>query len=142
MFIRPALGLAAGAALFLLAAPAAPATADPYETVTVDPTGHIAADGTLTLSGTYRCVGNTGPAFISSSVSQADPNVRQGIGGTSALCDGQEHPWQNSGKPSVKSLETGTASVEATIMELHPQGGLPLPRFHALDRQDITLTRD
>jgi len=144
MSIRPAPGLAAGAALFLLAAPAtsaASATADPYETVTVDPTGRIASDGTVTLSGTYRCLGNTGPAFVSSSVGQDDPNVRQGIGGTSALCDGQEHRWENSGKPSTKALDAGTASAEATVVELHPQGGLPLPRFHAVDRRDITLAR-
>jgi hypothetical protein len=140
MFVRPALGLAAGAALLLLTAPAAPA-ADPSETVTVDPTGTIAADGTVTLSGTYRCLGNTGPAFVSSSVSQAKPDVRQGIGGTSAVCDGQEHRWQNSGKPS-DALDAGTASVEAAVMELRPVGGLRLPRFHAVQRQDVTLTRD
>ncbi|MGW2836111.1 DUF6299 family protein [Streptomyces sp. NPDC001286] len=140
MFVRPALGLAAGAALLLLTAPAAPA-ADPSETVTVDPTGTIAADGTVTLSGTYRCLGNTGPAFVSSSVSQAKPDVRQGIGGTSAVCDGQEHRWQNTGKPS-DALDAGTASVEAAVMELRPVGGLPLPRFHAVQRQDVTLTRD
>ncbi|MBK3639286.1 MULTISPECIES: DUF6299 family protein [Streptomyces] len=140
MFVRPALGLAAGAALLLLTAPAAPA-ADPSETVTVDPTGTIAADGTVTLSGTYRCLGNTGPAFVSSSVSQAKPDVRHGIGGTSAVCDGQEHRWQNTGKPS-DALDAGTASVEAAVMELRPVGGLPLPRFHAVQRQDVTLTRD
>ncbi|MFI8232917.1 DUF6299 family protein [Streptomyces sp. NPDC085900] len=140
MFVRPALGLAAGAALLLLTAPAAPA-ADPSETVTVEPTGTIAADGTVTLSGTYRCLGNTGPAFVSSSVSQAKPDVRQGIGGTSAVCDGQEHRWQNTGKPS-DALDAGTASVEAAVMELRPVGGLPLPRFHAVQRQDVTLTRD
>ncbi|MFF4907312.1 DUF6299 family protein [Streptomyces sp. NPDC001260] len=140
MFVRPALGLAVGAALLLLTAPAAPA-ADPSETVTVDPTGTIAADGTVTLSGTYRCLGNTGPAFVSSSVSQAKPDVRHGIGGTSAVCDGQEHRWQNTGKPS-DALDAGTASVEAAVMELRPVGGLPLPRFHAVQRQDVTLTRD
>ncbi|TQJ90601.1 DUF6299 family protein [Streptomyces sp. SLBN-31] len=141
MFVRPALGLAAGAALLLLTAPTAPAAAEPYETVTVDPTGTVAADGTVTLSGTYRCLGNTGPAFVSSSVSQAKPDVRQGIGGTGAVCDGQEHRWQNSGKPS-DALDVGTASVEAGVMELRPVGGLPLPRFHAVQRQDVTLTRD
>ncbi|WP_458246134.1 DUF6299 family protein [Streptomyces sp. MAI_2237] len=141
MFVRPALGLAAGAALLLLTAPTTPAAADPYETVTVDPTGTVAADGTVTLSGTYRCLGNTGPAFVSSSVSQAKPDVRQGIGGTSAVCDGQDHRWQNSGKPT-EALDAGTASVEATVMELRPLSGLPLPRFHAVQRQDVTLTRD
>lgn len=139
MSVRPALA-AAGAALFLLAAPALPAHADPYETVTVDPVGRIAADGTVTLSGTYRCTGGTGPVFVSSSVGQRSPSVRQGIGGTRAVCDGIDHVWQNTGKPTPGSLEPGAAHVEATVMELSPQGGLLMPRFHATGQQDITLT--
>lgn len=127
----------ATAALFLSAAPA---TADPYETVTVDPVGRIAEDGTVTLSGTYRCTGNTGPVFVSSSVGKRSASVRHGIGGTRALCDGTEHVWENTGKPSPSTLEPGEAHVEATLMELAPQGGLPLPRFHAAEQQDITLT--
>jgi hypothetical protein len=139
MSLRSALGSAAGAALLLLAAAPA-ATAAPYETVTVDPTGSIAPDGTVTLSGTYRCLGNSGAAFVSSSVSQGDPAVRHGIGGTRAVCDGMEHPWQNSGKPSSAPATPGAARVEATVMELSSGGGLPLPRFHAVQNQDITLT--
>lgn len=142
MSLRSVLGTAAGAALLLLAAaPAAPASADPYETVTVDPTGTIAPDGTVTLSGTYRCIGNSGAAFVSSSVSQKDPSVRHGIGGTRAVCDGMEHAWANSGKPSSDPVTPGAAQVEATVMELSASGGLPLPRFHAVRRQDVTLTQ-
>ncbi|NUO40872.1 MAG: hypothetical protein HOV82_12045 [Streptomyces sp.] len=135
MFIRPA--LAAATLLLLAAAPVA--AADPYETVTVDPTGTLAADGTVTLSGTYRCLGNSGPAFVSSSVGQKSPSVRHGIGGTSAVCDGAEHRWQNTGKVDTGALEPGAAHVEATVMELQG-GGLPLPRFHAAQQQDVTLT--
>lgn len=138
MPVRPALAVAVAALLLLAAAPTA--TADPYETVTVDPAGSIAADGTVTLSGTYRCLGNSGPVFVSSSVGQKSPNVRHGIGGTQAVCDGAEHRWENTGKPSPGALEPGTAHVEATVMELAPQGGLPLPRFHASRQQDVTLT--
>ncbi|MFC8428105.1 DUF6299 family protein [Streptomyces sp. NPDC057253] len=141
MSVRTALAATAGAALFLLVVPALPAHADPYETVTVDPVGRIAADGTVTLSGTYRCTGSTGPVFVSSSVGQGSSSVRQGIGGTRAVCDGVEHVWANTGKPTPGSLEPGQARVEATLMELSPQGGLPLPRFHALGQQDITLTK-
>ncbi|NEA97690.1 DUF6299 family protein [Streptomyces sp. SID13726] len=140
MSVRPLLAATAGAALFLLAAPTLPASADPYETVTVDPVGRIADDGTVTLSGTYRCTGGTGPVFVSSSVGQRSPSVRQGIGGTRAVCDGAEHVWENTGKPTSGALEPGAAHVEATLMELSPQGGLPLPRFHAAEQQDITLT--
>ena len=141
MSVRPALAAAAGAALFLLAAPALPASADPYETVTVDPVGRIAADGTVTLSGTYRCTGGTGPVFVSSSVGQRSPSVRHGIGGTRAVCDGVEHGWENSGRPTPGALEPGQARVEATLMELRPQGGLPLPTFHAAGQRDVTLTK-
>ncbi|WAZ24708.1 DUF6299 family protein [Streptomyces cinnabarinus] len=137
MPVRLALGLAAGAALLLLTAPAAPA--DPFETVTVDPTGRIAADGTVTLSGTYRCTGGTGPVFVSSSVGQ-DDTVRHGIGGTRAICDGLEHRWENTGKPTPGAIEAGAAHVEATVMELDSSAGLPLPAFHASRQQDVTLT--
>ncbi|AZP20951.1 hypothetical protein EJC51_35705 [Streptomyces aquilus] len=138
MFVRPA--LAAATLLLLAAAPVA--VADSYETVTVDPTGTLAEDGTVTLSGTYRCLGNTGPAFVSSSVGQKSPSVRHGIGGTRAVCDGAEHRWENTGKVDAGTLEPGAARVEATVMELHPQGGLPLPRFHAARQQDVTLTTE
>jgi hypothetical protein len=141
MPVRPALAAAAGAALFLLAVPALPASADPYETVTVDPVGRIAEDGTVTLSGTYRCTGGSGPVFVSSSVSGRSSSVRHGIGGTRAVCDGVEHSWRNTGNPTPDTLEPGAARVEATIMELSLQGGLPLPRFHAAEQRDITLTK-
>ncbi len=138
-----ALATAAGAALLLLAAPAA--TAAPHdarlvaESVTVDPTGRIAADGSITLSGTYRCTGGTGPVFVSSTVSQSDPSVRYGVGGTRAVCDGLEHRWVNTGTPDTVVLKPGAAHVEATLMELRPMGIVPLPSFHARQGQDVTL---
>lgn len=139
---RPALALAVlAAALLPLAATTVPAGADPSETVTVDPTGTIASDGTVTLSGTYSCLGNTGPVFVSSSLSQGSSDVRHGIGGSRALCDGVAHRWENTGKPSSEPAQPGAADVEATVMELHPLGGLPLPRFHAVQHQSIVLTR-
>ncbi|WP_329597100.1 DUF6299 family protein [Streptomyces pseudovenezuelae] len=143
MSVRPALAAAAaaGAALFLLVTPALPASAAPYETVTVDPVGRIAEDGTVTLSGTYRCTAGSGPVFVSSSVSGRSSSSRYGIGGTRALCDGVEHSWENRGKPTQGALEPGAAHVEATLMELSLQGGLPLPRFHAAEQRDITLTK-
>ncbi|MGQ4365795.1 DUF6299 family protein [Streptomyces sp. SAS_272] len=139
MFLRPALSAAAGAALLLLAAPAVVAVADPTESVTVDPVGRLAADGTVTLSGTYRCVADTGPVFLSSSVGQ-DSNVTHGIGGTRAVCDGAEHTWKNTGKATPNDLAPGAARVEATLMELRPDSGLPLPRFHAMQKREVTLT--
>jgi Family of unknown function (DUF6299) len=134
------LGPVVGAALMLSAAPAAGApAARSSDEVTVDPTGHLAPDGTITLTGTYRCVSSSGgPVFVSSSVSQADPRVSHGVGGTLAVCDGLEHRWTNS-ETRKGAYTTGRAHVEATLTELSGSG-LPLPRFHAVRQQDVTLT--
>jgi len=140
-----ALATAAGAALLLLAAPAA--TAAPHDarhvtdSVTVDPTGRLTADGTVTLSGTYRCTAGTGPVFVSSTVSQSEPSVRHGIGGTRAVCDGLEHRWVNTDTPSTRELKPGAARVEATLVELRPMGLLPLPSIQARRVQDVTLVQ-
>ena len=153
MSLRQVMGAAAGAALLLLAAPSAHAVtappepseqSAPLESVTVDPTGHLAADGTVTLSGTYRCTGGTGPVFVSSSLSQGKSGVqkntvREGIGGTGAVCDGAEHRWTNTDRTDPGRFEPGAARVEATVMELRSAGILLLPYFHASQRQDITL---
>jgi hypothetical protein len=144
MRLRPLLGAAAGAALLLLTgATAATATAAPvpYEAVTVDTVGRIAADGTVTLSGTYRCQSSSGPVFVSSSVSQGVSTTRHGIGGTRAVCDGAEHRWVNTGRPMPGALAPGAAHVEATLMELRTFSGLPLPHFHATHGQAVTLTQ-
>jgi hypothetical protein len=146
MSLRPVLGSLAGAVLLvavpLVSAPAANASAPVpagTEAVTVDPTGTLTADGTVTLSGTYRCSGNSGPAYVSSSLAQGDGPARHGVGGTSAVCDGLTHTWRNTGQVGADALDVGAAQVEATVMELRPSGGLPLPHFHAARRQDVTL---
>ncbi|MFD9933182.1 DUF6299 family protein [Streptomyces massasporeus] len=145
MRVRPLLGAAAGAALLLLAgAGATPATASvlaPTGSVTVDAVGRITADGTVTLSGTYRCVSSSGPVFVSSSVSQGVSPTRHGVGGTRAVCDGAEHRWVNTGLVTPGALVAGAARVEATLMELRTFSGLPLPSFHAVQGQDVTLTQ-
>ncbi|MGX1560016.1 DUF6299 family protein [Streptomyces sp. NPDC055506] len=145
MRVRPLLGATAGAALLLLtgagAAPATASAAAPYEAVTVDSVGRITADGTVTLSGTYRCRSAIGPVFVSSSVSQGVSTTRYGIGGTRAVCDGVKHRWVNTGRPKPGALAPGAAHVEATLMELRTFSGLPLPSFHAVHGRDITLTR-
>jgi len=140
MSFRSALGTATGAALLLLAAPTAHSA--PSETVTVDPVAHLAADGTITLTGTYRCLPATGPVFVSTSVAQGPGDLRHGIGGTPALCDGTAHTWTNTGRPTPSSLTPGDARVEATLMELAPTGGLLLPRFHARENTETTLMSD
>ncbi|MEU6291940.1 DUF6299 family protein [Streptomyces sp. NPDC046988] len=138
------LAAAAGAALFLPAAPAATAastdTPAVTESVTVDRTGRVAADGTVTLTGTYRCTAADGAVFVSSVVRQGDDSsVRHGIGGTRAVCDGKEHRWTNTGTLSTGALKPGAAHVEATLMELRITSVLPLPSFHARKDQEVKL---
>ncbi|WNM30838.1 DUF6299 family protein [Streptomyces sp. Li-HN-5-11] len=141
---RPLLGtLGVAAAALLLTAPATPASAAPAaaETVTVAPAVRLAADGTVTVSGTYRCTGATGPAFVTTTLSQSTATTRYGIGGTRAVCDGAQHSYVNRGKPST-TLKPGAAHVEATVMELSTLGGLLIvPRFHAVQQQDVRMSR-
>ncbi len=149
MPLRPALATATGAALLLLAAaPSALAdsdvTADPKETVTVDKTVRMATDGTVTVTGTYRCADSKGPVFVSASVGQKSSTTRYAIGGTLAVCDGKKHRWENKSGTSSATLKHGKADVEATVVELRPAddlGGLPLPHFHATSKKEITLTK-
>src|SRR5690606_22384036 len=80
-----------------------------------------------------------GPVFVSSSLHQSPSTVRYCIGGTRAVCDGLLHRWEDTGTVPVDTFTPGAADVEATLMELRPAGGLPLPAFHAVQRHDITL---
>ncbi|MGW1048479.1 DUF6299 family protein [Streptomyces sp. NPDC002586] len=138
---RPALAAALGAAALLCAA-VAPAAADSTDTLTIDKTGHVAKDGTITLSGTYRCTGADGVTFVSSTISQGDRATVYGIGGAAAQCDGAEHRWENTSKISPNPLKAGKAHVRATVTELRSGGLLLLPDFHAVEDRDITLDQE
>ncbi|WAX77396.1 DUF6299 family protein [Streptomyces sp. KMM 9044] len=133
---------AAGGALLLgVAAPPA-ASAAPGGTVTVDSEGRIAADGSVTLSGTYRCLDTSGPVLVGSSVHQGDATTRYSAGGTLAECDGETHGWENTGKAPDGAVEAGAADVEVTLTELRTVDGLLLPEFHAVHQRTVTLVRD
>jgi hypothetical protein len=145
MSFSQVVGAAAGAALLLLtASPARAAEGRPAaatESVTVDAVGRVATDGTVTLSGTYRCTGGSGPVFVSSSIRRDGGTVRYGIGGTQAVCDGTVRTWVNTDRPASGSHAPGRAHVQATVMELRrdPGGWLPLPYFHALGEGNVEL---
>ncbi|KPI10518.1 hypothetical protein OK074_0153 [Actinobacteria bacterium OK074] len=134
---RTVLAAVAGSALLVLAAPTAGA-ASSYDEVTVDHYGTVTADGTITLSGSYRCLGAGGPVFVSSSVAQHDPRVRHGVGGTRAVCDGAVHHWANS-ETRKGAYRPGEAHVEATLMEVSGHG-LPVPHFLAAREGEVVLT--
>ncbi|MFI5567420.1 DUF6299 family protein [Streptomyces sp. NPDC051740] len=147
MLVRPALGVAAGSALLLLGfaaaapSPASAAPTVPAESVTVDKEGRM-ADGSVTLSGTYRCHGGEGPVFVSSSVSRPSSGVRYSLNGTRAVCDGEEHRWESSGTVPADALKAGRAEAEAILMELRPSGIVLLPVVHAVEHRDVTLAED
>lgn len=156
-------GATVGSALLVFSAPSAQAAAEPDETVTIAATGRVADDGTITLSGTYRCVAGSGPVFVSSSIQQE--GRRQSVGGTRAVCDGAQHSWTNTDRTGSGSrthrcvgvraichgaadprdgsddgYRPGPALVQATLMELRPDSGLLLvPVFHAKEEREITL---
>ncbi|REE64028.1 hypothetical protein BX257_6698 [Streptomyces sp. 3212.3] len=140
MFVRQVVGVVFGAALLLSAAPAAGAQTGRHEELTIHRIGHLTADGTLTLSGTYRCHGGGGPVFVSSSVSQGGSRVSHGVGGTIAVCDGAEHRWTNSER-RPGAYHPGRAHVGAALLELRATG-LPLPTFHAVRQREVRLVED
>ncbi|MEU9997962.1 DUF6299 family protein [Streptomyces sp. NPDC050848] len=136
MRIRLALSLGS----LLVAAAAGTAHAGPADALSVDAYGTVAADGTVTLSGTYRCLDDSaGPVFVSTTLVQKDRSA--GIGGTRAVCDGQVHDWSNSGVVKEPAYRTGAAQVKATLMQLTPSGplGVPMPGFLAVEEADVIL---
>ncbi|MFD9902952.1 DUF6299 family protein [Streptomyces sp. NPDC059063] len=136
--MRVRLALGAVASTLLLAA-AAPAHAGPADDLTVHTTGTVAADGTVTLSGTYRCLddGGSGPVFVGSTLTQKGRSA--GIGGTRAVCDGQVHEWANTGQVTRSDFGPGRAEVKAHLMKLSTAQGLPWPRFLAHDAEAVEL---
>ncbi|MGW4159261.1 DUF6299 family protein [Streptomyces sp. NPDC004788] len=138
--MRVRLAVTAAAAGALLALTATTAHAGPADGLAVDPQGTIAADGTVTLSGSYRCDDDgAGPVFVASTLVQGDRST--GIGGTQAVCDGQVHTWTNSAVVKEPGYLPGEARVEASLMQLDPTGplGLPMPDFRAQQSQDVVL---
>ncbi|MEU9102692.1 DUF6299 family protein [Streptomyces sp. NPDC048361] len=128
---------AAGALLGVASAPAGAALTD---TVSAGPTGTVAKDGTVTLSGTYRCSppSRPGPVFVSSGVLTG--SVLHGIGGTVATCDGDEHTWVNRDKvSSPERVPAGETVVQTTLMRLDTGTGLPLPVILATERHTVDL---
>ncbi|WP_035840574.1 DUF6299 family protein [Kitasatospora azatica] len=139
----PAAATVAGTLLLTLLTGAAPAGAadsrSMSDEVTVSPTGVLGSDGTVTLSGTYRCSAS-GTVFVSSKLRAGAEE--HGIGGSSAKCDGRRHSWTNRDTPRRSTLATGPAEVEATVMKLDTSSGLPMPKLLATQRQFITLVAE
>ncbi|MFE1548546.1 DUF6299 family protein [Streptomyces sp. NPDC058718] len=134
--MRVRIALAAGALLVAAVAPLA--QAGEADGLSVHGYGTV-ADGTVTLSGTYRCADDSaGPVFVSSTLVQG--NRSAGIGGTRAVCDGETHGWVNTSVVKDPAYQPGAARVEATLMQLTAgEMGLPTPGFLATEESDVEL---
>ncbi|MEU7009534.1 DUF6299 family protein [Streptomyces sp. NPDC046332] len=136
--MRFRLALSLGSLLVATAAGAAHASS--ADDLSVDAYGTVAADGTVTVSGTYRCLDDSaGPVFVSSTLVQEDRSA--GIGGTRAVCDGQVRDWSNTAVVKEPGYRPGAARVKATLMQLTPSGplGVPMPGFLAAQDSDVIL---
>lgn len=131
--------LVLAAAALLTAAVAPLAHAEGVDGLTIDAYGTLAADATVTVSGTYRCLDDgEGPVFVSSNLRQDSRST--GIGGTRAVCDGHLHTWTNSAVVKDPAYRPGAARVEAALVQLTAGGaGLPLPGFLAKEQADVEL---
>ncbi|WP_126643890.1 DUF6299 family protein [Embleya hyalina] len=109
--------------------------------VSLDPAVWMAADGTLTISGTYRCsADHTGNVLVGGSIDQAGLHIS--MGGSTATCDGLTHDWRSSERPPLDFVP-GPARGDATLLELRRgEGVVPvLPNILAQDARDVTITR-
>lgn len=140
------LGTVMGGILVAAALPVASVAAEPSDSVSVQQSGHLTADGLVTLSGTYRCINTSGsgPVFVATTLNQN--GASRSIGGSTAVCDGLEHRWTNIGNTAIGGsadaavYTAGAARVEVRLMTFRTAGGwLPLPYFLAGQESAVTL---
>ncbi|MEV6130212.1 DUF6299 family protein [Streptomyces violaceusniger] len=116
----------------------------------IDRTGDVTPDGSVTLYGSYRCVreGAESPR-ASVLVTLTQGQERHGLGGHSAVCDGQRHRWVIDAV-DVGSYEPGSAQAEGTLLRFDAVGApaaadaalVPLPRNAVGVEQDVRLVAD
>ncbi|NBE54804.1 DUF6299 family protein [Streptomyces boluensis] len=121
MYARTATGIACLAVLL----GAGSATAAPAQDIAVNTKAVIAADHTVTASGTYRCTGSAGlaPVYVTASVKQGGTS----ISGDSqeAVCDGAWHNWSTKSRAFGDiHLAPGPATVQGQLVQLEPRTGL------------------
>jgi len=108
--------------------------------VTVSRVGYVSSNGTVALSGTYRCL-RDGAAIPRADilVTLTQGQVRFGLGGGPALCDGLIHSWAVQESPGVNFVP-GPALVESSLLRFDAgQQLVPLPRTAAVGERAITL---
>ncbi|MFJ2199066.1 DUF6299 family protein [Streptomyces violaceusniger] len=116
----------------------------------IDRTGDVTPDGSVTLYGSYRCVreGAENPR-ASVLVTLTQGRERHGLGGHSAVCDGQRHRWVIDAV-DVGAYEPGSAQAEGTLLRFDAVGApaaadaafVPIPRNAVGVEQDVRLVAD
>ncbi|GAA3059473.1 DUF6299 family protein [Streptomyces olivoverticillatus] len=125
----------------LLPAPmAALAAPPPANSVGVDRSGWVDAEGAVTLSGSYRCSApaKPGSVFVGSNIRQGLQS--SGVGGSTAVCDGKAHRWRNTGHANQTPRGPGGVQADASLLWLERnRQGIPVPHVLATTERDITL---
>ncbi|MET9604458.1 DUF6299 family protein [Streptomyces sp. NPDC006512] len=137
------LALTAFSALAVTAVMAVPAEATVFhQEISVRSDAHIAEDGRVILSGSYRCEAASPVGAVQIKATVIQEGVRLTMGGGEALCDGHEHPWRAESKPGrTWGVHGGGARAEGRLEEIHFGGGM-LPRAVdtvAEDARDVTV---
>ncbi|MEV7726909.1 DUF6299 family protein [Streptomyces sp. NPDC087917] len=138
------MALSAFSALAATALFAAPAAATVYQqAISVHPAVDIARDGTITLSGTYRCEPASPVGAVQIRATVIQDRIRLGLGAGDAVCDGRDHEWAAHGTLRLTpGIHEGGARVQAELQEIHYGGGL-LPRAVdqvAFDERDVQVS--
>ncbi|MBI0298917.1 hypothetical protein JBE04_31790 [Streptomyces sp. PRKS01-29] len=108
--------------------------------LTIDRTGNVTPDGSVTLYGSYRCV-REGAEYVRASVlvTLTQGRERHGLGGYDAVCDGQRHRWLIDAV-DVGRYAPGPADAEVTLLRFDSGGSfVPLPRNAVGVEQGVRL---
>jgi uncharacterized protein DUF6299 len=138
MYARTATGIACLAVLF----GADTAASAPGYDISAHNKAVIAADHTVTASGTYRCTGSVAqkPIVVTASVQQGGVSISGGS--QEAVCDGKLHNWFLKSQGFRGShLNSGPATVKANLAQIKPRSGLiPIEmNFLASTEQQVEL---
>ncbi|MEU4896685.1 DUF6299 family protein [Streptomyces sp. NPDC044780] len=111
--------------------------------LTIDRTGDVTPDGSVTLYGSYRCAGNGSEGLRASVlVTLVQGRERHGLGGYEAVCDGWRHRWVIDGT-GVGRYVRGPADVEGVLLKYGFNDLLgPVPRNVAGIDQKVRLVAD
>ncbi|NXY95847.1 hypothetical protein HYE82_15895 [Streptomyces sp. BR123] len=119
--------LAAFSALAAAAVFPAPAEATVFnQAVSVQSKASIGKDGTITLSGTYRCELPSPKGAIHVGATLVQDGVRLGLSAGAAVCDGRSHAWYARGTLRyTPGVHAGRAEAAAELQEIHFSGFMP-----------------